>query len=115
MSGAAAIEPPAEPGALARAWRSFRTIARNIARTRHGAVGCAILLMLALVAAFAPWIAPYGSLQQARASLASPSMENLFGTDNTGRDIFSLVIYGTRTSLAIGLGAALGALIVGGA
>ena len=41
-------------------------------------------------------------------------MENLFGTDNAGRDIFSLVIYGTRTSLAIGLGASVGALIVGG-
>jgi peptide/nickel transport system permease protein len=42
-------------------------------------------------------------------------LANLFGTDNTGRDIFSLVIYGTRTSLAIGLGAAFGALVVGGA
>jgi peptide/nickel transport system permease protein len=116
MSGAAAIEPPsAEPGPRARAWRSFRSIAGNIARTRHGAAGCAILLMLALVAAFAPVIAPYGPLQQARASLAPPSLENLFGTDNTGRDIFSLLIYGTRTSLAIGLGAAFGALIVGGA
>jgi peptide/nickel transport system permease protein len=116
MSRAAAIEPPsAEPGPLARAWRSFRITAGNIARTRHGAAGCAILVMLALVAAFAPLIAPYAPLQQAQASLSPPSLENLFGTDNTGRDIFSLVIYGTRTSLAIGLGAALGALIVGGA
>jgi peptide/nickel transport system permease protein len=70
--------------------------------------------LLALVAAFAPLIAPYDPIQQALASLAPPSLENLFGTDNTGRDIFSLVIYGTRTSLAIGLGAAFGALILGG-
>jgi len=116
MSGTAAIEPSsAEAGQLARAWRSFRTIAGNLAGTRHGATGCAILVMLALVAAFAPLIAPYQPLQQAQASLAPPSWQNLFGTDNTGRDIFSLLIYGTRTSLAIGLGAAFGALIVGGA
>jgi peptide/nickel transport system permease protein len=116
MSGAAAIEPPpAEPGPLARAWRSFRTTAGNIARTRHGAAGSAILLMLAVVAALAPLIAPYQPLQQAQVSLAPPSLGNLFGTDNTGRDIFSLLIYGTRTSLAIGLGAAFGALIIGGA
>src|SRR3974377_2067450 len=116
MSGTAAIEPSsADRGLLARAWRSFRTTAGNIASTRHGATGCVILLILALVAAFAPLIAPYQPLQQAQASLAPPSLQNLFGTDNTGRDIFSLLIYGTRTSLAIGLGAAFGALILGGA
>jgi peptide/nickel transport system permease protein len=71
--------------------------------------------VLVLLAAFAPLIAPYTPLEQAQASLAPPSLKNLFGTDNTGRDIFSLVVYGTRTSLAIGLGAAFGALVVGGA
>jgi len=115
MSGKGAIDtPPAETGGFATAWRSFRTLVGNIAGTRHGAAGCIILLLLALVALFAPLIAPYDPLQQAQASLAPPSWENLFGTDNTGRDIFSLVIYGTRTSLAIGLGAAFGALVIGG-
>ena len=115
MSEMAAMEPPsAEPSLLARAGRNLRTAIGNIAHTRHGAVGCAILLLLALVAAFAPSIAPYDPLQQAQASLAPPSLENFFGTDNIGRDIFSLIIYGTRTSLAIGLGAAFGALILGG-
>ena len=115
MSGAAAADPLSnDPRPLARAWRHFRAAAGALAGTRHGAAGCAVLLLLALVAAFAPWIAPYDPLQQAQASLAPPSLENLFGTDNTGRDIFSLVIFGTRTALAIGLGAAFGALIVGG-
>jgi len=115
MGERAAIDPPpAKAGVLAAAWRGFRALAGNIAGTRHGAAGCIILLLLALVALFAPLIAPYDPLQQAQASLAPPSWENLFGTDNTGRDIFSLVIYGTRTSLAIGLGAAFGALVIGG-
>ena len=36
------------------------------------------------------------------------------GTDNIGRDMFSLVLYGTRASLAIGFCAALAALLIGG-
>jgi len=115
MNGMATLEPPsADPGLLVRAWRYLRAAIGNLAHTRHGAVGCVILLLLAFVAVFAPSIAPYAPLQQAQASLAPPSLENFFGTDNLGRDIFSLVIYGTRTSLAIGLGAAFGALILGG-
>ena len=116
MSEMAAIEPPsADPRLLVRTWHRLKGAVGDIAHTRHGAAGGVILLSLALVAAFAPLIAPYDPLQQAQASLAPPSLENLFGTDNLGRDIFSLVIYGTRTSLAIGLGAASGALILGGA
>jgi peptide/nickel transport system permease protein len=115
MSGMAATEPPsADPRPLARALRNLRAAIGNIAHTRHGAAGCAILLSLAFVAVFAPLIAPYDPLQQAQVSLAPPSLKDFFGTDNIGRDIFSLVIYGTRTSLAIGLGAAFGALVLGG-
>ena len=115
MSEMAGMElPSAGPGPLARAWRNLWTAVGSIIHTRHGGTGCAILLLLALVAAFAPTIAPFDPLQQAQASLAPPSWENFFGTDNTGRDIFSLVIYGTRTSLLIGLGASFGALILGG-
>ena len=115
MSGMGAMETPsAYPRLPVRAWRNIRTSLSNIAHTRHGAAGCAILLLLIFIAIFASSIAPYDPLQQARASLAPPSLKNFFGTDNLGRDIFSLVIYGTRTSLAIGLGAAFGALILGG-
>ena len=115
MSGNAAMEPqPAGLEPLAGPWRGLKAAVGNMAGTRHGAAGCVILLLLAVVALFAPLIAPYDPLQQAQASLAPPSWRNLFGTDNIGRDIFSLVVYGTRTSLAIGLGVAFGALAVGG-
>jgi peptide/nickel transport system permease protein len=111
---AAMEQPSADPRLPARAWSNLRTAFGIIAHTRHGAAGCAILLLLTFVAIFVPLIAPYDPLQQAQASLAPPSLGNVFGTDNLGRDIFSLVVYGTRTSLAIGLGAAFGALILGG-
>jgi peptide/nickel transport system permease protein len=87
---------------------------RGILRTRHGAIGLLLLVFLASVALCAPWIAPYGPLVQTPHSLTAPSGSYLFGTDNLGRDIFSLVIHGTRASLAIGFGAAFAALVVGG-
>ncbi|NML44534.1 ABC transporter permease [Ramlibacter sp. G-1-2-2] len=87
---------------------------RGILRTRHGFIGLVLLAFLALVALCAPWIAPYGPFQQTPLSLAAPGAGHLFGTDNVGRDIFSMVLYGTRASLAIGFGAAFAALVVGG-
>lgn len=87
---------------------------RGILRTRHGFIGLVLLAFLALVALCAPWIAPYGPFQQTPHSLAAPGAGHLFGTDNVGRDIFSMVVYGTRASLAIGFGAAFAALVVGG-
>ena len=82
--------------------------------TRHGAIGATILLLLALIAIIAPLVAPYHPLQQTPVSLAPPSSQFLFGTDNIGRDVFSLILYGARSSLMVGLGAALAALLVGG-
>lgn len=92
-------------------WR--HTLA-NLMGTRHGAIGAIILLMLAAVAISAPVVAPYTPLQQTSVSLAPPSSEFLFGTDNIGRDVFSLILYGAQSSLLVGLGAALAALLVGG-
>lgn len=92
----------------------WRTHAANLFKTRHGSIGAVILIVLAVVAAVAPLIAPYAPLQQTAESLAEPSTDFLFGTDNIGRDIFSLVVYGARSSLLVGLGAALAALLVGG-
>ncbi len=88
--------------------------AARLMRTRHGSIGAVILIAMALIAVFAGLIAPYAPLQQTAESLAEPSSQYLFGTDNIGRDIFSLVVHGARSSLLVGLGAALAALLVGG-
>ncbi len=93
---------------------TFRSHAVNLMRTRHGSIGAVILVAMAFIALAAGLIAPYAPLQQTAESLAEPSAQYLFGTDNIGRDIFSLIVYGARSSLLVGLGAALAALLVGG-
>lgn len=111
---ASSIPNPVTAPLSRTAWRSFAVTIRNILRTRHGAIGMVLLILLALVALFAPWLAPYGPFEQTSSSLASPGAGHYFGTDNVGRDIFSMVVHGTRASLAVGFGAALAALVIGG-
>ena len=62
----------------------------------------AVLLVMVLLAVFAPWIATHDPMaQNLAARLRPPSGEHFFGTDELGRDIFSRVVYGARITLAI--------------
>ncbi|UYA62178.1 ABC transporter, permease protein 2 (cluster 5, nickel/peptides/opines) [Pectobacterium sp. F1-1] len=66
------------------------------------AMGSAIVLMLMLVAIFAPWIATHDPLAQDLANaLQAPSAAHYFGTDEFGRDVFSRLVYGSRITLYI--------------
>lgn len=90
---------------------------RQLRRNPSALIGSAIVLLLALIALFAPLIAPFDPLDQNfRAALQGPSRSHLFGTDDVGRDILSRVIFGTRISLRVGLisvaiGGSLGVLL----
>lgn len=79
-----------------------------------GAVCFIIILIYVLIAVFADRIAPYGlnetdPLNRLQASTAA----HILGTDNTGRDLFSRVVYGARTSVAIGFSASVIAVVIG--
>jgi peptide/nickel transport system permease protein len=82
-----------------------------------GAGGLVFILLMAVCAAAAPWVAPYDPLAVDYGSmLAAPSWEHWLGTDSFGRDVLSRIIYGARTALAIGfiasfMGSTLGAII----
>ena len=67
-------------------------------------IGIAIVVVLLIVALFAPWIAQYdvGTTDIALRYLP-PSAAHWFGTDSTGRDIFSRVVFGARISLQVGI------------
>jgi len=88
---------------------------KRLKRDRTAIAGLAIIVFLLLVGIFAPIIAPYDyRTQDYSAVLQPPSREHWFGTDNTGRDIFSRVVYGTRYSLPIGILCVIGGLMIGG-
>ncbi|MCM3503192.1 dipeptide/oligopeptide/nickel ABC transporter permease/ATP-binding protein [Microbacterium sp. P26] len=70
----------------------------------------AVIAVVALVAVFAPLVAPYDPLASGPA-VQPPGPEHFFGTDRQGRDIFSRLVYGARYSLSIGLGATIAALV----
>lgn len=81
---------------------------------RSGALAAGILLaLLLLLAALAPFVAPYGvDVLDLANRRGAPSQSHWFGTDELGRDLFTRVLYGARISLAIGLvSAALSAAI----
>ncbi len=72
---------------------------------RYGlaALGAAVIVLWALVAILAPWISPYPpDVVNVAGRLLPPSAEHWLGTDVLGRDVFTRVIYGARTSLAVG-------------
>jgi peptide/nickel transport system permease protein len=82
--------------------RAFADGWRRFSRNRLSVAGLAIVVVFVAAGACAPWVAPYDPFGLIGARLAAPSPANLFGTDHLGRDVFSGVIYGARTSLAVG-------------
>jgi peptide/nickel transport system permease protein len=67
-------------------------------------IGLAIVALLVFVAIFAPWLATYdvGATDLSMRYLP-PSAAHWFGTDSTGRDIFSRILFGARISLRVGI------------
>src|SRR4029079_3777931 len=84
------------------------SIVRFVRQRPLGAIGAAIVIVMAVVAATAGLIAPYDPLETDYAAmLAAPDAKHWLGTDAFGRDVLSRVIYGSRTALLVGLGASL--------
>jgi peptide/nickel transport system permease protein len=76
--------------------------------------GLLLVLGWVLVAAAAPWIAPYDPIEQnVMNRLAAPSAEHWLGVDGLGRDILSRVIYGGRVSLPVAAAVVILAAIFG--
>jgi peptide/nickel transport system permease protein len=66
--------------------------------------GLILLLAIILIAIFAPWVSPYDpKAQKVTIRLAPPQSDHLLGTDDFGRDLLSRIIWGSRTSLMVGL------------
>ncbi len=91
-------------------------VLRRLARDRVAALAGLVLTVVVLAALFAPWIAPYDPyFTDLTKVMRPPDAEHWFGTDNTGRDILSRVIYGTRNTLMLGLVGVIVGGFIGGA
>lgn len=97
------------PGVVSR----VREFWRVYSRVRLGVVGLALLGFYVVMAVFAPLVAPYDPKARVGAPFEPPSREHPFGTDEMGRDILSQVVYGARTSLMVGVLAALLTVVIG--
>lgn len=76
--------------------------------------GLAVIIVLGIIAVFAPFLAKYGPNEIAIDEvLLGPSANHLFGTDQLGRDLFSRMLYGARISLLVGIVAVGIACLVG--
>ncbi|MFQ5932244.1 MAG: ABC transporter permease [Nitrospiraceae bacterium] len=110
---------PVDAATLGRSkWRDWAEAALLFMRQKPlGAAGAAIVILMALAAMFADVVAPYDPLAiDYGAQFLSPGAANWLGTDDFGRDVFSRLIYGSRTALLVGFtasffGATLGLLI----
>jgi peptide/nickel transport system permease protein len=107
-----AINPPAQiltDAAATEPVTGWLDALGQFARQRAlGAVGAAFIVLLVVVAALAPVLATHDPLTTDYAAmLSAPSAQHWLGTDAHGRDVFSRLVYGSRTALAVGLGASL--------
>ena len=87
---------------------------RRLIQNRAAMIGGITILLLIVLAIFAPWIAPYSySYQNLDIGASPPSAEHLLGTDVLGRDLLSRLLYGARISLLVGFVATGVALVIG--
>jgi peptide/nickel transport system permease protein len=95
--------------ALSNFWRSFR-------RSGPGMIGLTILVVFVLLAVFAPLIVnedQFDLLKAPGRPYEPPSPQHWLGTDDFGRDVLSMLIYGSRISLIVGLAATVGTMLLG--
>jgi peptide/nickel transport system permease protein len=77
-------------------------------------IGLAFILLLIVAAIFPPLIAPYNpNATNVAQRFQAPGRDHLLGTDSIGRDILSRVIYGSRISIVVGIGAVGMAMVLG--
>jgi peptide/nickel transport system permease protein len=116
-----AVNPPigvlADVAAAEAGARRLDGLRQFVAQRPLGALGAAFIALMLVVAAFAPLLATHNPLANDYAAmLAPPSARHWLGTDAHGRDVYSRLLYGSRTALLVGfgasvLGATLGAVI----
>ncbi|MBQ7557518.1 MAG: ABC transporter permease, partial [Lachnospiraceae bacterium] len=77
---------------------------KDVIKNKAAAISAGIILIIALLAVFVPFLLPWDAVRQDLASrLSPPGAGHLLGTDALGRDVLTRLLYGTRVSLAVAL------------
>ena len=80
----------------------WRDAWQRLKRNKLAIFGLIVIVILAFTAIFGPSLTPYDYLSQDLASRnAPPSLAHFFGTDDLGRDVFSRIVFGTRTAFLV--------------
>ena len=96
--------------------RGLRRFMERLVRNHVGFIGFLLCVLVLAFAAFAPWLATHDPLVQSiRERFQGPSGTHWLGTDNFGRDLWSRILFGYRTSIGTAVGAVGIATLVGGA
>ncbi|WIV12853.1 ABC transporter permease [Proteiniborus sp. MB09-C3] len=93
--------------------KNLQCILKKICSTKELLIGITILIILILVAILSPFIATNDPYFLNDDLTARPSAKYIFGTDGLGRDVFSMVVWGARTSLKVGIIVAFISSIIG--
>jgi peptide/nickel transport system permease protein len=89
-------------------------LSKSVGRNRLAMLGAGVVLLVAVVAIFAPPIATHDPLaQDLYNKLQPPSAEHLMGTDDLGRDVFSRIVYGSRTTVGVAVTSVFLSILVG--
>jgi peptide/nickel transport system permease protein len=89
-------------------------LAQFVRRNALGRWGLAAVVLLALSAIFAPWLAPFDpAAQDLPGRLAPPGAAHWMGADELGRDVLSRILFGARVSMTVGVCVVLGSGLVG--
>ena len=87
---------------------------RRLLRDPGSAFGLSVAIVLLILVAFGPWIAPYGYADQDIVNrLQGPTASHWLGTDKLGRDLLSRLIVGVRIEMMVAVPAVLGGMILG--
>jgi peptide/nickel transport system permease protein len=121
MSDAALEAAPEAP--LPREETPFRRFVSEFAASKIAVGALLVLLVIVLLAVFAPWISPQNPYDLGQIDIMDGRLEpgavgatgitHWLGTDDQGRDMLSGIIYGLRISLTVGIGSAFIACLVG--
>jgi len=92
----------------------WRDAWQRLKRNKLAIFGLIVIVILAFTAIFGPYLTPYDYLSQDLASRnAPPSLAHFFGTDDLGRDVFSRIVFGTRTAFLVAVIVTFIAVVIG--